>query len=154
MKKILLLVLLSTTLFAQSIPNFKLSELNGKPSSLHQLTKGNNLTLVSLVTLSCPYCLKEIHDYTLLSQKYGIKKVGFVALFLDNDEKMIQSLIAENKIKYSVLIAGSDMPKYFGLRGVPFTVILDHNNNIVEKIPGYVPSEGMDDFIDQYLNKK
>ena len=154
MKNILWLVLLSTLLFAQSIPNFKLTELNGKPSSLHQLTKGNDLTLVSLVTLSCPYCLKEIHDYTLLSHKYGIKKVGFVALFLDNDEKAIQSLIEQNKIKYSVLMAGSDMPKHFGLRGVPFTIILDRNNNIVEKIPGYVPFDGMDDFISQYINKK
>ncbi len=154
MKSIILFVLVSTVLFAQSVPNFKLTELNQKTTSLYQLTKGNELTLVSLVTLSCPYCQKEIHDYTLLSQKYGMKKVGFVALFLDNDEKTIRSLITENKIKYSVLRAGSDMPDYFGIRGVPFTFILDHNNNIIEKVPGYVPIDGMDDFISQYLNKK
>ncbi len=146
-------VLASTLLFAQSIPNFKLTELNQKPAWLHQITKENELTIVSLVTLTCPYCLKEMKDYTRLSQKFGIKKVGFVALFLDNNPRMIQALIARDKITYPVLIAGSDMSKYFGIRGVPFTFILDSNNIIIEKIPGYVPIESMDEYITHYLNK-
>lgn len=151
MKNILLFVLVSSLLFSQTIPNFKLTDLNKKTVLLHQLTKENELTLVSMVTLSCPYCLKEIKDYTRLSQKFGTKKVGFVALFLDNNARMIQSLIASDKIAYPVLIAGADMPKYFGVRGVPFTFILDSNHNIIETIPGYVPIESMDDYITHYL---
>ncbi len=153
MKIFIVSVLLSSLVWGVTVPNFKVTDLNHKVVSLYQLTQENDVTLFSLVTLSCPYCLKEIHDYVGLSQKFGIRKVGFVALFLESNTKKIQDLIREEKIAYPVLRAGEDMSKYFMLRGVPFTFIVDRKNNIIEKIPGYVPAESLDEFIGQQLTR-
>jgi thioredoxin-related protein len=155
MKRMLIgLILISTLLWAAPVPDFKLSDFKKNPVSLSSLIKDNRYTVVGMFTVSCPYCNREMADFSPLSRKYGHQRVGFVGVFLDENINGAKDLVKENAASYPVLMGEQAMVEYFQLRGVPFTFIVDSKGTVVYKVPGYMPLNDFDDMLKALLAKK
>lgn len=133
--------------FAQVIPDFQLKTLQKKTISLHSVLTRSHYTVLSLVSLSCGYCMLEMRDFEELSEKFSSRNVTFVAIFSEENSAEIASLFRQKGFKFPVYTGGDAFARAFRVRGVPYTVIVDRAGQIIRVIPGYIELEQMDKLI-------
>ena len=90
----------------------------------------------------CPPCIKEMPELSALATEFQNKKVRFVGIGIDSAAK-IREFSAKTPISYSLVASGFDgaeVAKNLGniKGGLPFTVVIDANGNVVETVEGIV----------------
>ncbi|MDO5115534.1 MAG: TlpA disulfide reductase family protein [Synergistaceae bacterium] len=150
-KKIFLLAaaLLLTSLLASSalalsdgteIKNFTLNDLNGKSVSLEQF-RGKTVVLNFWATW-CPPCRAEMPEFNEMAREF--EKAGEAVLLAVNmtdgrreTKAKVESFIKENGYSMTVLLDGDQqLAKYFGVRYIPTTFIIDGAGRLAGQIQG------------------
>lgn len=108
-------------------------DLNGAQTALAQW-RGQVLVLNFWATW-CPPCREEIPEFMQTQTRLGARGMQIVGIAID-DAQAVAAFVAELKINYPTLLgglAGSDLARALGNRsgGLPFTVIVDRNGNVV-----------------------
>ncbi len=116
-------------------------QFDRQPHALNQY-KGKTIVAYFWATW-CKSCVKEVPQFIALQNKYKDKNVQFIGIAIDNADK-VEKFAKDNAIPYPVLIGGDDamaLSKKLGdlVGGLPFTVVIDKNGQLVEKILGEIP---------------
>ncbi|MBI2384621.1 MAG: TlpA family protein disulfide reductase [Elusimicrobia bacterium] len=118
-----------------------LPDISGKTARLSDF-KGR-VVLVDFWATWCYPCLQELPDLKALYRRHEGK--GFVILAVSIDEggkEAVAAFVAENKVPYPVLLAGSGPIKGWRVRGLPVAHLIDREGRIVRSWVGYKdPSE-------------
>ncbi|MEK6557733.1 MAG: TlpA disulfide reductase family protein [Candidatus Margulisiibacteriota bacterium] len=153
MKRFLIVAsILMTMAMGQVIPDFQLINLQKKTLKLHSVISQNRYTLVSLVSLTCGYCMQEMTDYGKLSEQYISRNVGFMVIFTEDNPSAIASLVHQKGLRFPTYMGGEAFARAFRVRGVPYTVVVDRAGQIIRVIPGYVELEQMTKLIQGLLD--
>ncbi|OGI11045.1 MAG: hypothetical protein A2Y40_00170 [Candidatus Margulisbacteria bacterium GWF2_35_9] len=149
---IVLLVVFSSLVFAKDevIPNFQLNNLLNTKVSLYEFTQEKQLTFLCFFATWCSYCEKDIVGFEELNKKYQNKKIGFVAISFDKKISTVETYVKVKKLTYPVVMGNSKIAEYFSIRGIPVTVVLNENNEIIDKVVGYMESA----YFEAIINKK
>ncbi len=139
----------------QPAPDFELKDVEGKTVKLSDF-KGKTV-YIDFWASWCGPCIQEIPAAKELKDKYK-KKKNLVFLYISVDQEKDDWLAAlkKHKLKGNHLINNeeSNPAQAYGVRFIPFFVIIDKNGNFA-KYPAKRPSdEGITDEIDEVLNKK
>lgn len=142
MKRVILLLLMCLTQGVQaedspsSAPLYEASfnDLGGQPVALEQL-KGK-VAVVNFWATWCPPCRKEIPDLIEVHAQYRERGVAFLGIAVEDNSELVQDFARASGIDYPLVIGkeqGMVLMQKLGnrLAGLPFTLVLDAQGNIV-----------------------
>lgn len=126
----------------------------GQAMRLTQIAEGKPL-VVNFWATWCPYCIEELPDFQQVYHEYS-DRVSFA--FIDATDGTRETLdIAKAYIEQN----GFDMPFYYdtagnammeyGISGLPTTVLVDADGNIVSLIPGAIDASTLRQVLDTLL---
>ncbi len=143
MKKItlFLFLLISITLFADTIQDFTVKDISGKEINLYTyLEKGP--VIIDFWATWCKPCLKELPKVEEIANKY--KNVTLIAISVDKpkDAVKVKTFVKSNKYKFiTIHDTSKDIQKRMNVTQVPRTLIIDPAANIVFDHEGYVEGD-------------
>jgi len=131
-------ILGTTTSSAQTAPEFKLPDINGKTVNLSDF-KGK-IVIVDFWATWCGPCKMEIPGFVKLQEKYKDDLV-IIGVSLDqNGPKAVVPFAKDYSINYHVVYGNGETVKaYGGVNGIPTTFVIDRKGNIQRKYVGYRP---------------
>ena len=143
-KFILIFFVLIANVFAEDkLPDTFLKDLNCKKVSVHDYLDGGPL-LISFWFLACEPCKKEMKFLDEYHQKYS--ESGFKVLSINNDNSRTINRVKPfvKSKKYTFPILNDPKSLFFrklGGKVCPYTVLVDHEGNIIKKHSGYNPGD-------------
>jgi thiol-disulfide isomerase/thioredoxin len=122
---------------------FSLPDRQGKTRAISQWK--NKIRIINFWATWCPSCLKEIPDFIQLQKKYADQNVQFIGIAID-DPVSVEDYLSFIDINYPILLAPSEggiLAKQLGniVSAIPYTVIVNHKNEIVFRHPGELSKE-------------
>lgn len=86
----------------------------------------------------CPECVEELPSLNTLYEKF--KSRGLVVLGISTDQKRdpVDAILKKMRVTYPILLntAGSALLKQYKIIGLPYTVVIDRNGVITERVVG------------------
>ena len=126
----------TSTSSAQTAPDFKLQDINGKTVSLSDF-KGK-IVIVDFWATWCPPCKMEIPGFVKLQDKYKDDLVVIGVSLDQNGPKAVVPFAKDYKINYHIVYGdGNTVRSYGGVSGIPTTFVIDRKGNIQRKYVGY-----------------
>ncbi|MUT68798.1 TlpA disulfide reductase family protein [Paenibacillus sp. NEAU-GSW1] len=133
----------------QQAPDFKLSTIEGKESSLSDYS--GKIVIVNFWASWCPPCKAEMPHMEKLHAKYGGRDVAIVSVNMTATEKSgksVSSFVQKHGLTFPVMMDenGAVMEQY-RVRSYPTTFLLDNEGIIRERILGAVDFAMMEKMI-------
>ena len=143
-KFILIFFVLVANVFAKDkLPDTFLKDLNGKKVSVHDYLDGGPL-LISFWFLACEPCKKEMKFLDEYHQKYSDSGFKVLSINTDNSRTINRVKPFVKSKKYTFPILNDPKSLFFrklGGKVCPYTVLVDHEGNIIKKHSGYNPGD-------------
>jgi thiol-disulfide isomerase/thioredoxin len=136
---------------ADAAPAWTLKDLNGKTVSLSDF-KGKVVVLDIWATW-CPPCRAEIPHFIELQDQYKDKGVTVVGMSVDSTgPAAVAKFVEENKMNYPIVMADEATATAYGAdQGIPFTIVIDKNGQVVARHLGLTDKETFQDDIAKAL---
>ncbi len=112
---------------------FDASTLKGKP------------TLLMFVSPTCPHCLDEIPIADRVAKQRG---ANAVAVFIAGKAENAKGVVEHTKFAGAALIDDGSLRRRYGVRAVPYTLVLGPDGHAREAIRGAQGADVLEDAID------
>ncbi|HUR30364.1 MAG TPA: TlpA disulfide reductase family protein [Saprospiraceae bacterium] len=129
----------------KTLPNITISDLQGKPVNIQEITGGGKITVLSFWATWCAPCKRELDAiaelYPVWSTEYNTK---LVAITIDNARALTQvkPLIQEKGWEFEVLSdSKQELQQALNFQAIPQTFVVDAEGNIVYQHEGYTPGD-------------
>lgn len=134
----------------------EVSSFSNKKVSDYYRGKGYDLIVLNYWATYCSPCKKEMPDLEKLYQKYRDKNVLVVGASIDVEKKgtLIKKIVKKLNVNYPVLYGVSERFNGKAITGLPKTIILDRNYQVIEEIEGKRDFRYFDEQIKKYLNNR
>ena len=117
------------------VPAFALPDLAGKPVRLEDYR--GKVTLVNFWASWCGPCREEFPHMADLYRSFGRDRFDIAAISDDVDPGKMRAFVAEFRPPFPILVGGGRMKAIYHYRGLPYSVLLDKQGRIVERIFGF-----------------
>jgi len=142
MRKIVLvlIVLISISwLMAETMPDFKLPDINGKEIKLNDLLNKGPV-LIDFWASWCVPCKKGMVALNQLAEKYDSLTVVVISIDAPKDVPKAKTYLKSNNYKFvSLFDSEKKLAKKLNVVNPPRTIIIDKAGNIMLSHEGYVP---------------
>lgn len=147
MRKLILIIFFAIILplksFGQSFNDFNLPDLEGNDIKLSELLEKGPV-MISFWATWCSPCKEEMKKVSPLYDKYKDQGFTYLAVNQDNQKSLakVKSFITANGYKFPVVLDTDKgvFEAYNGI-GIPYSLLIDQNKNIVAKHLGYVTGD-------------
>ena len=122
----------------EPVPPFTAVDLEGKEVSLEDF-KGR-VVVISFWATWCSACSKQVPALQELHRQYRDKGVAVIGLSLDFDQlDRVREHVRENDIGYPVLLTTISVAQQYGVRAIPYTLIIDKDHKLFKRYIGPMP---------------
>lgn len=155
MKKIFLLILVSLFLFSScserelenknNMVNEEISKEGKKPQDFTIETNYNTKftlyenngkpTLINFFATWCGPCVEEMPAFEMLKEEYG-DQINLIVVDCAEDRSIVDKFIQDNNYTFQVGYDNGDISEAYGITGIPFTLVLNKNNEILKTFTG------------------
>jgi thiol-disulfide isomerase/thioredoxin len=141
----------SSRAHADAPPPWTLKDLSGKTVSLSDF-KGKVVVLDIWATW-CPPCRAESPHFIELQNEFKDKGVTVVGLSVDSTgPEAVAKFVQENKMNYPIVMADEATATAYGAdQGIPLTIVIDKNGQVVGRHLGLTDKETFEDEIHKAL---
>ena len=129
------LTALATPRARTTLPSFRLATTTGDTFDLAS-TRGR-ITLVNFWASWCPPCREEFPLMNRLSRELAMKPFTIVAVNEDVDEKAARNFLRDVPAEFVIPLGRGAMQARVGYRGLPYTVLLNREGQILERYFGF-----------------
>ena len=134
---LVLLIATSPALAAPAAPGFRVKQLDGSRTFDSRDLMGKKVIVLRFQASYCKPCVKESPALSRLSERYGPRGVEVLALHVQDTAADVRTFAREQKPAYAIALD----PKLFignryGMRGTPYTVVIDRRGEIVARLSG------------------
>ncbi|MCC5811268.1 MAG: TlpA family protein disulfide reductase [Ectothiorhodospiraceae bacterium] len=138
---------------AEMRPDFTLPDLEGEPRSISEWD--GKLIALNFWASWCPPCVKEIPLFNALQEEYGDRGLQFVGVAVERRENAA-AFAEEIGLGYPSMQGEYEAMQvaaaYGSERGLlPYTVIIDRNGRIIERLSGEVTRDMIEPLIREKL---
>ncbi len=131
-------------------PDFTLAALDGSLVTLSSL-KGKPVVIDFWGTW-CGPCRKAVPELVKLYDQFSPKGVTFLGIALNDPRDSLVKFQKDNSVPYPILLGTNDVAKAYQVTGIPMTVLLDKEGQIVYHGVGFEPDSGLK-ALERALNK-
>lgn len=118
----------------QIMPAFKLSSLDG--SSVSSASFRGQPLIINFWATWCGPCRYEIPTLRKIARQTSVTVIGIT---IDSDDvAAIRAFAESHAIDYPVLLGDRELAQRFGVRAIPYTLVVDSSHNIVSMHTGVV----------------
>ena len=133
-------------------PKFTLSDLKGDKITVPDDFAGK-VIIIRFWLDSCKSCEKEMPIIDNTYKKYRDRGLVVIAVNVGQPKDVAEAFVTKLKISYPVLLdTNSAITKQYGVKGVPFTLIIDRKGIIRKRILGETGSETIGKIIEDLLS--
>ena len=146
MRQILAVLLLPLMLGAEAadtIPDFRLQNLDRQKVSLHDLM-GENLTVIDFWATWCGPCIRSIPALVDLSEEYEDQGVRFVGVNVDSPRNLskVKPFARSLGVTYPVLLdPASELMAALNVTAMPTLLLVNADREVVMVHEGYRPGD-------------
>ena len=116
-------------------PAFALPDVAGKPVRLQDYR--GKVTLVNFWASWCEPCRAEFPHMTELYRATGRKDFDIAAISDDVSDTKMRAFLTEFRPPFPILVGRGNMKAVYHYRGLPYSVLLDKQGRIIERIFGF-----------------
>jgi len=116
-------------------PAFALPDLAGKPVRLEEYR--GKVTLVNFWASWCGPCREEFPHMAELYKTFPRDELDIAAISDDVDSGKMRAFVAEFRPPFPILVGRGHMKAIYHYRGLPYSVLLDKQGRIIERIFGF-----------------
>jgi thiol-disulfide isomerase/thioredoxin len=116
-------------------PAFALPDLAGKPVRLDDYR--GKVTLVNFWASWCEPCRAEFPHMAELYESFSREQFDIAAISDDVDPGKMRAFVAEFRPPFPILVGRGRMKAVYHYRGLPYSVLLDKQGRIIERIFGF-----------------
>jgi thiol-disulfide isomerase/thioredoxin len=116
-------------------PSFVLPDLAGKPVLLEDYR--GKVTLVNFWASWCEPCREEFPHMAELYKDVSRDQFDIAAISDDVDLSKMRAFVTEFRPPFPILVGGGRMKAIYHYRGLPYSVLLDRQGRIIERIFGF-----------------
>jgi thiol-disulfide isomerase/thioredoxin len=116
-------------------PAFALPDLGGRPVPLENYR--GKVTLVNFWASWCEPCRAEFPHMAELYRKFSRKDFDIAAISDDISESKMRAFVAEFRPPFPILVGRGRMKAIYHYRGLPYSVLLDKQGRIIERLFGF-----------------
>ena len=134
---------LGSGIFDKTLPVANLVDIEGNDLEINAYTSNGKIQLVSLWATWCGPCRMELDAlnkvYPEWKEKYDVE---IVAITLDNKRAVgrAKKMFADKEWPFTFFHdAKGELSSKLGIRGIPYSMIIDGEGNIVSTSEGYYP---------------
>jgi thiol-disulfide isomerase/thioredoxin len=117
------------------VPAFALPDLTGKPVRLADYR--GKVTLVNFWASWCEPCRAEFPHMAELYRNLDRKDFDIAAISDDVSDSKMRAFVAEFRPPFPILVGRGNMKAVYHYRGLPYSVLLDKQGRIIERIFGF-----------------
>jgi cytochrome c biogenesis protein CcmG/thiol:disulfide interchange protein DsbE len=135
------------SLVGARISNFQFTEINNDNKSISEKDlKNNKFTLINFFASWCAPCRTE-HKYLL---DLSNKKINIIGVNFKDKKKNANNFLKELGNPYNFVGEDSDgkASVLFGVYGIPESILIDNNLNIIKKIIGPIDQNQYNEILD------
>jgi thiol-disulfide isomerase/thioredoxin len=116
-------------------PAFALPDLAGRRVRLQDYR--GTITLVNFWASWCEPCRAEFPHMAELYAEFDRKDFAIAAISDDVSDPKMRAFVAEFRPPFPILVGGGRMKAVYHYRGLPYSVLLDRQGRIIERIFGF-----------------
>ncbi len=116
-------------------PPFALPKLDGGTTRLADYH--GTVTLVNFWASWCDPCREEFPHMADLYREFERKDFAIAAISDDVDGGKMRAFVREFRPPFPILVGGGRMKAAYHYRGLPYSVLLDREGRIIERIFGF-----------------
>jgi thiol-disulfide isomerase/thioredoxin len=116
-------------------PTFALPDLEGDTTRLADYR--GKVTLVNFWASWCDPCREEFPHMAALYRELARTDFDIAAISDDVDEGKMRAFVREFRPPFPILVGGGRMKGTYHYRGLPYSVLLDRDGRIIERIFGF-----------------
>ena len=141
----------SECMIGADLPIFQGKSINNLP--INPSTLKGKITIINFWSIHCPPCIAEMPGLDKIREKYGTKKVNYIAIGWENKSK-IRKFLEKHAWSFTQLDDGHDLiiDKFKMNWGFPTTFVLDKNAVIVAAFSGVEEVTNASEAIQEKLN--
>jgi len=117
------------------VPAFVLPDLAGKTVRLEDYR--GKVMLVNFWASWCGPCREEFPHMADLYKSFGRDRFDIAAISDDVDPGKMRAFVAEFRPLFPIVVGGGRMKATYHYRGLPYSVLLDKQGRIIERIFGF-----------------
>ena len=109
--------------------------MSGNPVSLAAF-RGRTV-LLDFWTTWCPPCRADGPALEKLNQKYGKKELAILGVSVDEDRRIVEKFLKENRKTYPVVLTTeNEMPRPYQIGIFPTYLVIDQDGNVASAAQG------------------
>jgi thiol-disulfide isomerase/thioredoxin len=116
-------------------PAFALPDLAGKAVRLADYS--GKITLVNFWASWCEPCREEFPHMAELYRQFDRKDFDIAAISDDVSDSKMRAFVREFAPPFPILVGRGHMKAIYHFRGLPYSVLLDRNGRIIERVFGF-----------------
>ncbi len=120
-------------------PTFALPDLAGDTVALVRFR--GKVTLVNFWASWCDPCREEFPHMAELYREFDRKDFEIAGVSDDVDSRLMLAFVRQYRPPFPVLVGGGRMKQVYHYRGLPYSVLLDRQGRVIERIFGFGGAE-------------
>ena len=124
-------------LAAPAAPGFRVKLLDSSRTFDSREMMGKKVVVLRFQASYCKPCAREAEPFARLVERYRGREVEFLALHVQDTVADARRFAREHRVTYAVALDPTlTIGNRYGLKGTPYTVVIDRKGEIVARIAG------------------
>ncbi len=124
-------LVLGEVTIGREAPDFSLKDTEGNLITLSDY-KDKNVVVLDFFTSWCPTCVRYLNEVNKCYEAYKAEGLIVIGVNIQESEAKVKKLVKKHSLDYPVVLdLKAEAASRYGVRGVPYMVIIDKNGKII-----------------------
>ena len=129
--------LVAPALAAPAAPGFRVKLLDSPRTFDSREMMGKKVVVLRFQASYCQPCVRESEAFAALVERYRGREVEFLALHVQDTTADARRFAREHRVNYALALDPKlTIGNRYGVKGTPYTVVIDRRGEIVSRLPG------------------